>query len=65
MVQKVTPHLWYDKEAAEAAEFYCSVLPDSKVTGVTTLANTPSGDTDIVSFVLWGQESRRSARSAL
>ena len=36
MVQKVTPHLWYDKEAVEAAEFYCSVLPDSKVTSVTT-----------------------------
>jgi predicted 3-demethylubiquinone-9 3-methyltransferase (glyoxalase superfamily) len=37
MVQKVTPHLWYDTEAVEAAEFYCSVLPDSKVTSVTTL----------------------------
>jgi predicted 3-demethylubiquinone-9 3-methyltransferase (glyoxalase superfamily) len=56
MVQKVTPHLWYDMEAAEAAEFYCSVLPDSKVTGVTTLPNTPSGDTDVVAFVLCGQE---------
>ena len=56
MVQKVTPHLWYDKEAVEAAEFYCSVLPDSKVTNVTTLPNTPSGDTDVVAFVLCGQE---------
>jgi predicted 3-demethylubiquinone-9 3-methyltransferase (glyoxalase superfamily) len=56
MVQKVTPHLWYDTEAVEAAEFYCSVLPDSKVTSVTTLPNTPSGDTDVVAFVLCGQE---------
>ena len=56
MVQKVTPHLWYDKEAVEAAEFYCSVLPDSKVTSVTTLPDTPSGDTDVVAFVLCGQE---------
>jgi predicted 3-demethylubiquinone-9 3-methyltransferase (glyoxalase superfamily) len=56
MVQKIVPHLWYDKEAVEAAEFYSSVLPDSKVTNVTTLHDTPSGDTDIVSFVLCGQE---------
>jgi predicted 3-demethylubiquinone-9 3-methyltransferase (glyoxalase superfamily) len=55
-MQKITPHLWYDKEAVEAAEFYCSVLPDSKVTNVSTLHDTPSGDTDIVSFQLCGQE---------
>jgi predicted 3-demethylubiquinone-9 3-methyltransferase (glyoxalase superfamily) len=51
----ITPHLWFDKEAKEAAEFYASVFPESKITDVTTLHNTPSGDTDIVSFVLSGQ----------
>jgi predicted 3-demethylubiquinone-9 3-methyltransferase (glyoxalase superfamily) len=55
-MQGITPHLWYDKEAVEAAELYCSVLPDSKVTNVSTLHDTPSGDTDIVSFQLCGQE---------
>ena len=55
-MQRFTPHLWYDKEAVEAAELYCSVLPDSKVTNVSTLHDTPSGDTDIVSFQLCGQE---------
>jgi predicted 3-demethylubiquinone-9 3-methyltransferase (glyoxalase superfamily) len=55
-MQRITPHLWYDKEAVEAAELYCSVLPDSKVTNVSTLHDTPSGDTDIVSFQLCGQE---------
>jgi predicted 3-demethylubiquinone-9 3-methyltransferase (glyoxalase superfamily) len=54
--QKIVPHLWFDKGAKKAAEFYCSVLPDSKVTNITTLHNTPSGDTDIVSFELWGQK---------
>jgi predicted 3-demethylubiquinone-9 3-methyltransferase (glyoxalase superfamily) len=54
-MQRITPHLWYEKEAVEAAEFYSSVLPDSKVTGVSTLYNTPSGDTDIVWFQLCGQ----------
>src|SRR5947209_11597682 len=51
----ITPHLWFDKEAKEAAEFYTSLLPDSKVTHINTLHDTPSGDTDIVSFELAGQ----------
>ena len=53
--QKIVPHLWYDKEAREAAEFYTSIFPDSKITNVTTLHDTPSGDADIVSFELAGQ----------
>ena len=53
--QKITPHLWYDKEAKEAAQFYCSVFPDSKVDHVSTIHDTPSGDCDIVSFTLMGQ----------
>ena len=52
---KITPHLWYDKEAKEAAQFYCSVFPDSKVEHVTTLHDTPSGDCDVVAFTLMGQ----------
>jgi predicted 3-demethylubiquinone-9 3-methyltransferase (glyoxalase superfamily) len=53
-MQKITPHLWFDKEAKEAASFYTSVFPDSKVINTTTLRDTPSGDTDVVSFELWG-----------
>jgi 3-demethylubiquinone-9 3-methyltransferase len=52
--QKIVPHLWFDKEAKEAAEFYTSVFPDSKVTNVTTLHDTPSGDADVVAFELSG-----------
>ena len=52
---KITPHLWYDTEAKEAAEFYCSLFPDSKITNLTTLHDTPSGDCDVVSFQLSGQ----------
>jgi predicted 3-demethylubiquinone-9 3-methyltransferase (glyoxalase superfamily) len=51
----ITPHLWFDKEAREAAELYSSVFPNSKVTNITTLHNTPSGDCDVVSFTLAGQ----------
>jgi len=55
-MQKITPHLWFDKEAKEATEFYASIFPDSQVTNITTLHNTPSGDSDVVSFELWGQK---------
>ena len=54
-MQKITPHLWYNKEAKEAAEFYVSIFPNSKITHVSTIHNTPSGDCDIVSFELFGQ----------
>lgn len=53
-MQKITPHLWFDKEAREAAEFYASIFPNSKVTNATSLHSTPSGDVDVVSFELFG-----------
>jgi predicted 3-demethylubiquinone-9 3-methyltransferase (glyoxalase superfamily) len=49
-MQKIIPHLWYDKEAKEAAQFYTSLFPNSEVTNTSTLHNTPSGDCDIVTF---------------
>jgi predicted 3-demethylubiquinone-9 3-methyltransferase (glyoxalase superfamily) len=54
-MKPITPHLWFDKEAKEAAEYYCTVFPNSRVTNVTTIHDTPSGDCDIVSFELSGQ----------
>jgi predicted 3-demethylubiquinone-9 3-methyltransferase (glyoxalase superfamily) len=55
--QKIVPHLWFDKEAKEAANLYASIFGgDSKVMNVRTITGTPSGDCDIVSFKLWGYE---------
>jgi predicted 3-demethylubiquinone-9 3-methyltransferase (glyoxalase superfamily) len=51
---KIVPHLWFDKEAKEAAHFYYSIFPDSSVTSATTLHDTPSGDSHVVSFTLSG-----------
>lgn len=51
----IVPHLWFDKEAREAAEFYCSVFPDSRVISASIIPDTPSGDCEIVSFELSGQ----------
>ena len=55
-MQKITPHLWFDKEAKEAAEFYTSIFPNSRVTNLATIHEvpTPTGDCDIVSFELNG-----------
>lgn len=41
-MQKITPFLWFDKEAGEAAKFYTSVFSDAKIISTTTLENTPS-----------------------
>lgn len=57
--QKIVPHLWYAREAAEAARFYASVFPDSHVDRITSLpADSPSGpagSVDVVEFTLFGQ----------
>jgi predicted 3-demethylubiquinone-9 3-methyltransferase (glyoxalase superfamily) len=54
-MQKIVPHLWYDKEAKEAALFYTSLFDNSKLLNVTVIENTPSGDSELVSFELAGQ----------
>jgi predicted 3-demethylubiquinone-9 3-methyltransferase (glyoxalase superfamily) len=56
---KIVPHLWYPKEAEEAARFYAAVFPDSHVGRVTSLpadsAIGPAGSIVIVDFRLFGQ----------
>lgn len=56
---KIVPHLWFPEKAREAAAFYVSVFPKSKIGRVTTIpAETPSGpagSVDVVEFTLAGQ----------
>jgi predicted 3-demethylubiquinone-9 3-methyltransferase (glyoxalase superfamily) len=58
-IQKLVPHLWYAKEAEEAARFYASVFPDSRVNRVTRLPTDspsgPAGSVSVVDFTLFGQ----------
>ena len=54
-MQKIIPHIWFDKEAKDAAAFYATLFANSKVKSVTTITGTPSGDCDIVTFDLAGQ----------
>lgn len=57
--QKIFPHLWYTREAEEAAAFYASILPDSRVDRVTALPVEspagPPGTVKVVDFTLLGQ----------
>jgi len=55
-MQKIVPHLWFDTQAKEAAEFYCQVFPNSKMLDSIVLKDTPSGDTDLVRFSVQGCE---------
>lgn len=55
-MQKIVPHLWFDIEAKDAANFYTTVFPNSTIISTITIYNTPSGDCDIVSFNLCGYE---------
>jgi predicted 3-demethylubiquinone-9 3-methyltransferase (glyoxalase superfamily) len=56
---RITPNLWFDTESEEAAEFYVSVFPNSKITNVTYYNEAgprPAGTVLTVDFVLDGQE---------
>lgn len=53
-MQNIIPHLWFDKEAKEATAFYITLFKNSKVTNITEITGTPSGNCDIVSFTLAG-----------
>ena len=56
---RITPNLWFDTEGLEAAEFYCSVFPNSKVTNVsyyTEAGPREAGTVLTVDFELDGQQ---------
>jgi len=55
-MRKITPFLWYDKEARAAAEFYVKVFKGSKIKNSFTLENTPSGTVEVITVDLLGQE---------
>jgi predicted 3-demethylubiquinone-9 3-methyltransferase (glyoxalase superfamily) len=58
-VPRISPNLWFDNQSLEAAEFYCSIFPNSKITAVTHYGEANPdrvGDVLTVSFELDGQE---------
>jgi predicted 3-demethylubiquinone-9 3-methyltransferase (glyoxalase superfamily) len=58
-MQKIVPNLWFDTEAEEAANFYCSIFKNSEVVRVTHYGEAgprPAGMVLTVDFQLDGQE---------
>ena len=58
-MQKITPFLWFDTQAEEAAHFYVSVFPNSRILATTRYGEAgpgPAGSVMTVSFALDGQE---------
>jgi predicted 3-demethylubiquinone-9 3-methyltransferase (glyoxalase superfamily) len=62
-LQKITPNLWFDSEAEEAANFYVSIFKNSWVGDIThhgeysaAMSEKPVGSVLTVSFYLEGQE---------
>ncbi len=61
-MQKITPFFWFDKDADEAAKFYVSLFPNSKITAMThydeagaKASGMPAGSVMTVAFELDGQ----------
>ena len=53
-MQKITPFLWFDGQAEEAARFYCGIFKNSRINSLTR--NPPDGPVMFVSFSLDGEE---------
>ena len=56
--QKITPFLWFDRQAEEAANFYVGVFPNSKILKVVRYGAAgpgPPGSVTTVEFVLDGR----------
>jgi predicted 3-demethylubiquinone-9 3-methyltransferase (glyoxalase superfamily) len=54
-MQKITPHLWFDKEAEEAANLYTTAFKNTEVKTKTKLNNTPSGTVNLITIEILGQ----------
>lgn len=57
--QKITPFLWFDTQAEEAANFYISVFKNSRILHVSRYGDAgpgPKGSAMVVNFQLAGQE---------
>lgn len=55
-MSKISPFLWFNKDAGEAAEFYASVFKGSRIKKRTIVENTPSGTIEVINMELFGQE---------
>jgi predicted 3-demethylubiquinone-9 3-methyltransferase (glyoxalase superfamily) len=58
-IKKITPFLWFDGKAEEAANFYVSIFKNSKITGISRYGDVgpgPKGSVMVVTFQLDGED---------
>jgi len=62
-MQKIIPHLWFDSQAEEAANFYVTIFKNSKIGRITRypkvaeeVSGKPAGSVMTVAFQLEGQD---------
>lgn len=58
-MQKITPFLWFDNNAEEAMEFYCSIFKDSRIGSISRYGDAgpgPKGSLMVGTMYLNGQE---------
>jgi predicted 3-demethylubiquinone-9 3-methyltransferase (glyoxalase superfamily) len=58
-MQKIVPNLWFDTEAEEAAELYCSVFKDSRIVNVTHYTESAPREAGMVMTVEFEIEGQR------
>jgi predicted 3-demethylubiquinone-9 3-methyltransferase (glyoxalase superfamily) len=52
-MQRITTNLWFDNQAEEAADYYCSIFPNSKIVHVARYTESAPGETGSVMVVEW------------
>ncbi len=55
-MQKITPFLWFEKDAEKVALYYTSIFKDSKIKDRSVFDDTPSGTVEIITIELFGQD---------
>ncbi len=58
-MQRITPHLWFDTEADEAADLYCSIFPNSRILERRRYENSGPSGTDTVTTVTFEVAGQR------
>ncbi|QGN32809.1 VOC family protein [Microlunatus sp. Gsoil 973] len=56
---ELTPNLWFDTQAKEAAEFYCEIFPNSRITNVSYYSESGPGETGSVVTVDFELDGKR------
>ncbi|GAB3598625.1 VOC family protein [Angustibacter peucedani] len=59
MLQKIVPNLWFDGQAEEAAQFYCTIFKNSRVVNVAHYTDAGPGEPGSVMTVEWELDGQR------